>query len=115
MKKYSQHHRDGLGFFIKENSWIARLAARKLHSNYIAIVLGKTIHLWNVDAHTFLTDEQWVSHELCHIRQFQRHGNVGFVYRYLLESMKKGYHKNKYEAEARKAEQEMGSESEVSS
>lgn len=91
---------------IKENSWIAKIAARKLRSDNVAIVIGRTIHLHNVSKDRFLEDKRWVKHELCHIRQFQQHGFVGFIFKYLSESMRKGYFHNKYEAEARYAETE---------
>ena len=41
-------------FLIKENSWIAKLAAKKLSSENVAIVIGKTIHLHNVSKEDFL-------------------------------------------------------------
>jgi hypothetical protein len=88
---------------IKENSWIAKLAAKKLRSNNAAIVIGKTIHLYNVLKEDFLSDKEWVKHEICHIRQFEEHGFFPFILMYLWESIKNGYHKNKFEAEARNA------------
>ncbi len=91
---------------IKENSWIAKIAARKLGSENVAIVIGKTIHLHNVSKARFLEDKRWVKHELCHIRQFQQHGFAPFIFKYLWESMHSGYYHNKYEAEARNAETE---------
>jgi hypothetical protein len=30
---------------IKENSWLAHIAARKLRCSQVAMVIGKTIHL----------------------------------------------------------------------
>lgn len=91
---------------IKENSWVAKLAARKLRSGNVAIVIGRTIHLHNVSKERFLEDNRWIKHELCHIRQFQQHGPVRFIFKYLVESMRKGYYHNKYEVEARNAETE---------
>lgn len=91
---------------IKENSWIAKIAARKLGSDNVAIVIGKSIHLHNVSKARFLENRPWVKHELCHIRQFQQHGFVPFIFKYLMESMRVGYYHNKYEAEARNAETE---------
>jgi hypothetical protein len=32
---------------IKENSWVAKLAAKKMHADKVAIVFGNTIHLHN--------------------------------------------------------------------
>ena len=89
---------------IKENSWIAKLAAKKLRSERVAIVIGKTIHLHNTSKQAFLKDEKWVKHELCHVKQFQQNGNLIFIIKYLWESIRHGYHNNKYEVEARDAE-----------
>ena len=91
---------------IKEQSWIAKLAAKKLKSKNVAIVIGSTIHLYNVPKHQFLQNEKWVKHEVCHLKQFQKHGNFIFILKYLWESLQHGYHQNKYEKEARRAEEE---------
>lgn len=92
-------------FTIKENSWVAKIAAWKLKANAVAIVFGSTIHLWNSSKDDFLRDEKWVKHELCHIRQYKEHGYIGFIVKYLWESLRKGYYNNKFEVEARKAEE----------
>ena len=89
---------------IKENSWIAKLAAKKLGSNRVAIVIGKTIHLHNTTKQVFLRDEKWVKHELCHVKQFKENGSLRFITKYLWESIKHGYQNNRYEVEAREAE-----------
>jgi len=93
-------------FLIKENSWIAKLAAKKLQSENVAIVIGKTIHLHHVSKENFLKDKKWVKHEMCHINQFKKYGFLNFIFKYLWESLQHGYYNNKYEAEARKAENE---------
>jgi len=85
---------------------VARIAAWKLNASSVAIVFGSTIHLWNSSKEDFLKNERWLKHELCHIRQYKQHGYVGFIVKYLWESLKKGYHNNKFEVEARKAEVE---------
>ena len=92
-------------FIIKENSRLAKIAAIKLGSKSVAMVLGKTIHLHNTTKANFLQDERWVKHELCQIKQFKDHGYVGFIIKYLWESIKKGYYNNRFEVEARKAEE----------
>ncbi len=92
-------------FIIKENSWLAKLAAKKLSSGSVAMVLGKTIHLYNTTEAEFLQDEKWVKHELCHIKQFKQHGYFLFVVKYLWESLRKGYYNNRFEVEARQAEE----------
>ena len=92
-------------FIIKENSWLAKIAAKKLRSKSVAMVLGKTIHLHNATKADFLKDELWVKHELCHIKQFAAHGYFLFVVKYLWESLRKGYYNNRFEVEAREAEE----------
>ena len=91
-------------FNIKENSWLAKIAAWKLSSQSVAMVLGKTIHLHNTTKENFLQNKKWVKHELCHIQQFRQHGCIGFIAKYLWESMRKGYYNNRFEVAARAAE-----------
>ena len=91
---------------IKENSWIAKVAAAKLKADKVAIVLGNTINLYNVNKKEFLENEKWVRHEVCHVKQFQKYGYVNFIAKYLWESYKHGYYYNKYEVEARLCEGE---------
>ena len=90
---------------IRENSWIAKLAAKKLRSENVAIVIGSTIHLHNTTKVAFLQDKKWVKHELCHVQQFKEHGKFLFILKYLYESLRHGYYNNKYEVEARLAEE----------
>lgn len=92
-------------FIIKENSWLAKIAAKKLNATAVAVVLGKTIHLHNTSKTAFLNDELWLKHELCHIKQFKEYGYFLFVVKYLWESLRKGYYNNLFEVEARKAEE----------
>jgi hypothetical protein len=92
-------------FYIKENSFLAKIASKKLRAESVAMVLGKTIHLYGTTKENFLKDEKWVKHELCHIKQYEEHGIILFLIKYLWESLKVGYHNNKYEMEARAAEE----------
>jgi hypothetical protein len=92
---------------IKENSWVARLAAAKLKSGKVAIVFGRTIHLHNTSRSEFLSDKKWVCHELKHVEQYRRFGFAGFISRYLLDWLRRGYYNNKFEAEARQSENDM--------
>lgn len=92
-------------FRIKENSWLAKAAAYKLKSNNAAIVFGNTIHLYGVTKNDFLQNEKWLKHELCHVQQFRQHGCFPFIAKYIVESIRKGYYNNKYEVEARLAEE----------
>jgi hypothetical protein len=93
-------------YYIKEHSWLAKIAAKKMKAHAVAMVLGKTIHLFGSTKEEFLADKCWVKHELCHIKQFKEHGYVLFIIKYLWESLRVGYHNNKYEVEAREAELE---------
>ncbi len=93
-------------YLLKENSWIARIAAFKLNASSVAIVLGNTIYLHNAKQEEFIKNTRWLKHELCHVQQFEQHGFFSFIVKYLWESLKHGYQNNKYEIEARKAEME---------
>lgn len=92
---------------INENSWVAKLAAKKLKADKVAIVFGKTIHLHNIKYDQFLNDSAWVCHELKHVEQYQQNGFVLFICKYLLEWIKKGYYNNRYEVEARESEKDV--------
>lgn len=92
-------------FQVKENSFIARIAAWKLNYKQAAIVIGKTIYLHNTTREEFLANKRWLNHELEHIRQYKQHGFIPFIIKYLIESARNGYYKNKYEVEARDAEE----------
>lgn len=87
-----------------ERSWIAKVAARKLKHKHLAMVFGNTIHLYGVSKTDFIKNERWVRHEMEHIKQFKQHGFIPFIYKYLLESYRNGYYNNKFEIEARAAE-----------
>ncbi len=93
-----------MDFSIKENSNIARIAAWYLGFPSMAIVFGTTIFIWNIRKDNFLQDKKHLAHELCHVAQFKRYGFFKFIILYLLESIKNGYFNNRFEVEARKAE-----------
>ncbi len=107
LSKVMQNNNNQVHYFIKEESLLARIAAWKLNTSSVAIVLGHTIHLHNTRKEDFLKNNQWLKHELCHIKQFEDNGFFIFIYRYIRESLKNGYYNNKYEIEARLAEQEL--------
>lgn len=90
--------------FIKENSWIAKLAARKLKGNNAAIVLGRTIYIYGVSKERFLANKRWLRHELKHVEQFERYGFFTFLFKYVWHSLFHGYHDCCFECEAREAE-----------
>ena len=91
-------------FHIKENSWLARIAAFKLKSASVAMVIGKTIHLHGLNKVDLLNNDRLLKHELCHIRQYKQHGTIGFLVKYMWESIRKGYYNNRFEVEARATE-----------
>lgn len=92
--------------FIRENSFLAKLAAKKLKSKRMAIVIGHTIHLHNASMEDLLSNRKWLRHELEHVKQFEKYGLMRFLTLYLLESIKRGYHHNRFEVEARNAEKD---------
>ena len=89
---------------IKENSWIAKIAAKKMKADSMAIVIGSTIHLYNTSKENFISNEKWLKHEMCHIHQYRSYGFIGFIFKYLTESIRNGYENNRFEIEARLAE-----------
>jgi hypothetical protein len=93
-------------YSIKENSFWAKLAAKRMKSDKMAMVLGRTIHLHNTHHQEFLQNKRWLRHELMHIRQFRHYGWIRFLFLYLVESIRKGYYLNRFELEAREAEQD---------
>ncbi|WP_008586641.1 DUF4157 domain-containing protein [Niabella soli] len=93
-------------FRIKENSFPARLAAGKLKSKAVAMVIDHTIHLYGATRAEFLEDERWLRHELKHIEQYERYGLWGFLFRYILQTMRYGYYDCPIEREARAAEKD---------
>jgi hypothetical protein len=92
------------GIRIRENSWLAWVAAKKLGVPAVALTIGRTIHLYKTSRQGFLADQRWVRHEMAHVEQFRRYGFWKFIFQYLAETVKKGYYLNQYEIEAREAE-----------
>ena len=95
---------ENIAYTIKENSFLAKLAAWKLGKSTMAIVFGSRIHLFNCSKETFLSNQSWLRHELCHVKQYQQHGYLLFLFKYLWESIRHGYYNNRFEVEARAAE-----------
>lgn len=98
---------------IKENSWLARIAAKKLDSSSMAMVVGRTIHLHNSTREDFLKNKRWVRHEVAHVQQYARLGFLRFIFFYLLETFNKGYENNSFEVDARQKEKDASILSEV--
>lgn len=93
-------------YYIKEDSLLARIAAKKLKQDKMAMVLGRTILLHDTTKQEFINNRKWIRHELVHIQQFEKHGYLPFLIKYLAESIKHGYYNNKFEKEARDAEED---------
>ncbi|HTH31260.1 MAG TPA: hypothetical protein VL946_07905 [Lacibacter sp.] len=92
---------------IKENSILARIAAKKLKADKVAMVIGKTIYLHNTKREDFLLDARWVKHEMAHIEQYKRLGIIKFLLLYTWYSVKYGYYNNPLEIEAREKEKSL--------
>ena len=90
---------------IKENSLLARIAAYKLKTKQCAIVINRTIYLHNTSRENFMANRKWLLHELKHVEQYQRYGAIRFILLYLYETVRRGYHNNRFEVEAREAEE----------
>ena len=89
---------------IVENSWLARVAAWKMGTDSVAMVLGSKIHLCNCTKQQFLQNKKWVRHEIAHVHQWKQYGRLRFLILYCWESFNKGYYYNKFEVEARSKE-----------
>ena len=90
--------------YIKTNSTLARLAARMLKTDRVAVTLNRTIYLHNCNKEEFLKNKNWVCHEVVHVRQYRQLGTFVFLAAYLFQCLLKGYNNNKFEKEARKKE-----------
>lgn len=92
---------------IKQNSWIAKLATKKMNATAVALVIGKTIHIYGVSKTNFKADSHWVRHELQHIIQYKKHGIVVFLWLYFYYCFKVGYYNNPFEIDARAHENDI--------
>jgi hypothetical protein len=86
---------------VIENSFLARIAAFKLQSSNVAMVLDGNILLHNVSKKDFLKNTDWLCHELQHVLQWHKNGVVGFLGKYVWYSIKYGYYNNPFEKDAR--------------
>ncbi|MBO9729275.1 MAG: DUF4157 domain-containing protein [Chitinophaga sp.] len=89
---------------IHENSWLAKIAARSMRVQSVAMVLGRTIHLYGASRERFLSDVSWMRHEACHVKQYQQLGFYGFLWKYLAQYLRNGYYNNELEVAARASE-----------
>jgi hypothetical protein len=97
-------------YTIKAHSLRAKIAAWVLREPCLAMVWSNQVLLHGISIESFCVDKKWLRHELKHVEQFQRHGFYTFILLYLWESARKGYLNNKYEQEARQAENDEGIE-----
>ncbi|HEY0271755.1 MAG TPA: DUF4157 domain-containing protein [Chitinophaga sp.] len=95
-----------LEIHIKENAWLARLAARRMRSAQMAMVVGRTIYLHGVSRRHFLADTGWMRHEVCHVYQYRQYGTLRFLWLYWREYRRHGYYENAFEIAARAAEKD---------
>lgn len=84
---------------------MAKIAAYKLKSDRVAMVLGNTIYLSGAAKADLLNNKAWLRHELKHVEQQLRYGRLWFLLLYLWESLRRGYYNNRLEQEARAGEQ----------
>jgi hypothetical protein len=91
---------------VRTDSWLAKIAARRLGYEQVAIVFGHTIHLHNTSLAAFFASRSWLCHELKHVEQYERLGTLLFLVKYGLEYLRKGYRNSSFEVEARAAESE---------
>ena len=80
------------------------MAARRLRSEKMAMVLGSTIHLHNTSIEELQQNRRWLRHELAHVKQFRKFGYLPFLWMYFREYWRNGYRQNRFEVEARAAE-----------
>ena len=81
------------------------IGRRFLLPNWLAITIDRWIFAWRP------LDEAELAHEVCHVRQWQRYGFIGYIVAYMRESVrekragKDRYRDNRFEVEARAAEE----------
>jgi hypothetical protein len=90
---------------IRQNSWLARLVAKRLGFLRVAVVIGRNIYLHNATVQEFMKNKRWLLHELKHVEQYEI-GLLRFFKEYFREYRKNGYDNNRFEIEARQAEED---------
>lgn len=84
---------------IVGNSLIGKIAAKINGSDNYAVTIGRTIFV-SCSKEQFLSDPSWITHELTHVRQYERLGMIGFLQRYFVYYILYGYRQNPLEKEA---------------
>ncbi|MBV9963969.1 MAG: DUF4157 domain-containing protein [Parafilimonas sp.] len=92
---------------IKQNAFIAKVAAFVLKEKTMAVTINKTIYLHNCSKENFLKNKRWLRHEAAHILQYKQLGTFRFIVLYFAESLINGYSKNKFELEALQMENDL--------
>ncbi len=87
--------------YVKEKSFRARIALFKMGKGSVAMVMRRTIYIYGVNKEKFLENEDWLCHELQHVKQYEREGTVKFLCKYIWYWMRYGYYNMPYEKEAR--------------
>jgi hypothetical protein len=83
---------------VKENCLIPKVIGFFKHDTY-AMTIGHTIYI-SCDYKKFVENKRWMTHELQHVRQYEKYKLIGFMSRYIWYSIKYGYNKNPLELEA---------------
>ena len=84
--------------------WLKRPGHYFLLPSWLAITIDRWIFAWRP------LDDAELAHEVCHVRQWQRYGFIGYIVAYMRESArekrlgKDRYRDNRFEVEARAAE-----------
>ncbi len=89
---------------IKESSFIAKMGAKFIKVDNVALTIGNTIYLHNATKKDLVSNKTWLSHELVHVKQYEKLGKMKFLFLYLIECLRKGYYNCKFEVEAREKE-----------
>jgi len=97
-----------MDIFIRERSFIAKIAAFILKEKRMAVTINNTICLHNCTRENFMKDKRWLAHEIAHVLQYKKIGTLRFIILYLRESLLKGYKNNRFEIEARAREEDSG-------
>ncbi len=100
-------HEEKISFRIREDAFVAWLAAWFLQGKKVAIVIGSNIYLHGAKEVELQQSKAWLRHELMHVQQFKKEGTFRFLMKYCWESLRKGYWNNRYEIEARAAANEI--------
>jgi hypothetical protein len=91
---------DGARFFVAAD----QRTRQKHFKDCVAFTLGEDVF---VETPRSLTPKN-IAHELEHVHQCRRYGNLRFTVLYWLENLQRGYEHNHFEVEARRAGRQAG-------